>query len=381
MNLLLSVALFFANVLAFSITLSVFVLAFSQYPGNRQGNSVVQFLVVLGFYNFAVLLQMGVLILNLTDDMKTITTNLTVAGFALCIVASFSLLVTLSGMMKQAWLVVARAGIVATIVIQWPLWTGKFFGGEAPYNMVNYAPAGLVAVAVGLIYIALTVGLIAAYRSRLDPLIVAGIVVLLAGQSLAIFVPFWREIGAASLFSVVATLILGYRLARMQLFNPLRMHWTQILALQEVNRALTGKQGEEQILAAVVQQSRKALNSDLSTIVVRRRTEDGQFTGETVIAAQNGGPEGLTGRILPAQEGLSGHKLSAMSDVKMYAVAGVPMIYDNELLGVLLVAELKPGRTFSERDQALLEMLAPQAAMAIVNTRLREQLAALSQSS
>src|SRR5260370_25735467 len=98
MNPLVSLGLFFANVLAFSITLSVFVLAFSQYPGNRQGNSVVQFLVVLGFYNFAVLLQMGVLILNLTDDMKTITTNLTVAGFALCIVASFSLLVTLSGM-------------------------------------------------------------------------------------------------------------------------------------------------------------------------------------------------------------------------------------------------------------------------------------------
>src|SRR5579859_1200237 len=107
MNPLVSLGLFFANVLAFSITLSVFVLAFSQYPGNRQGNSVVQFLIVLGFYNFAVMLQMGALILNLPDEMKNMAAELTVAGFALCVVASFSLLVSLVGMMKQAWLVVA----------------------------------------------------------------------------------------------------------------------------------------------------------------------------------------------------------------------------------------------------------------------------------
>src|SRR5579859_7437401 len=399
MNLLLSTALFFANVMAFSITLSVFVLAFSQFPANRQGNSVIQFLIVLGFYNLAVLLQMGVLILNLSDDVKTIVVNLTVLGFALCIVASFSLLVSLAGMMKQAWLVIARAGVVTVIVLQWPLWTGKFFGIEAPYYMMSsYAPAGLVAVAVGAIYMALTIGLIVAYRQRLDLLIVLGVVVLLAGQCLAIIDPTWRQLGAASLFSMVATLILGYRLARMQLFNPLRMHWTQLMALKDMIRALTSKHSEAQIYEALVQQSRKVLSSDMSTIVVRRHAQEDKSGGDTIIAAQDGGPDGLAGRIMPARSGLAGHifeskrpfrlqnystwenKSSAMTDIKMYAVMGVPMIFDDELLGVLLVAELKPGRTFSERDQALLEMLAPQAALTLVNIRLRQRLAALSQS-
>jgi transcriptional regulator with GAF, ATPase, and Fis domain len=257
--------------------------------------------------------------------------------------------------------------------------------------MSTYAPAGIMAVIVAGIYMLLTIGMMVAYRRQIDPLILVGIVVLLAGQNLAILDPRFRRLDVATLFSVVATLILGYRLARMQLFNPLRMHWTQLTALQEMIRALTGKQDEAQLYGSIAQQARIIMSADIATLVIRRVTESSE---DLLIAAQDGGPQGIAGRVMPSESGLSGrifqarrpfrlqnystweNKAPALSDVKMY-VMGVPLTYDDELLGVVLVAELKPGRAFSERDQALLEMLAQQAALALMNSRLHQQIAAL----
>jgi GAF domain-containing protein len=68
---------------------------------------------------------------------------------------------------------------------------------------------------------------------------------------------------------------------------------------------------------------------------------------------------------------------SAFADVPMKAALSIPLLYDDNVVGVLTAGELKPGRVFSDRDQAMLQMLAPQAAVAIVNAQLRQQIAAL----
>jgi len=392
MNPLLTLTLFIANLLALSVTLGVLFLAFWQHPGDKAGQAVTQFLVVVAFYNLTVMLSMVVLIFDLATDVKVIATNLSITGFMLSIVAAFSLVVSLAGMMKQVYQVLARAGFVIFVLLLWPLWTSKFFTSDGPYYLMSrFAPAGIVASVLAMIYLVLTIGTIAYYRNRIEPTISLGVIVLVCGQTLAILNPSLRKIDFASIVAVVATAVLGYWLGRMQLFNPLTMQKTQLAALRDVSHALTGTQNVQQVLDAVVQQSQRILRADVTFIVLRE--DDGEKP--YVVSAQNGGLTHLVGRRFEAGTGISDHifeakrpirlqnyqtwqnQASVFNDMKIVAIVGVPLLYDDTVLGALIACELKPGRTFSDRDEAMLEMLAPQAAVAIMNAQLRQRISTL----
>src|SRR5689334_14497909 len=203
MNPVLTLTLFIANLLALSVTLGVLFLAMSQYSGDKVGQAVTQFLAAVAFYNLTVMLSMVVLIFDLAPDLKVIATNLSITGFMLSIVAAFSLVVSLAGMMKQAYQVLARAGFVIFVLLMWPLWNNRFFTDDgAYYLMSHFAPAGIVASAVALIYILLTIGTIVYYRKRIEPTISLGIVLLVCGQTLAILSPSLRKIDFASIVAV-----------------------------------------------------------------------------------------------------------------------------------------------------------------------------------
>ncbi|MGC8875272.1 MAG: GAF domain-containing protein, partial [Chloroflexia bacterium] len=90
--------------------------------------------------------------------------------------------------------------------------------------------------------------------------------------------------------------------------------------------------------------------------------------------------EGLSGRVAQARQPLF------VDDYRTYpgrsdqyagadfrAVAGVPLLYGDEVLGVLTVLHGAEGRTFREADVTLLQSLANQAAVAIANARLFEE--------
>jgi hypothetical protein len=220
-----------------------------------------------------------------------VATNLSICGFALCTISSFSLIISLAGQMKQAFQVFARAGVVIVILIQWPLWTNRFFDGDImSYQMTTYAPAGFVTVVAALFYIVMTMVCAWIYRSRIDTTIIAGIGLLLLGQILAIINPVLRQYGFASLMSVAASGILGYRLARMQLFNPFIMQMAQLAALRDVAYELTVGKDLKHVLDAVVKQSRRMLTTDVALIVTRSDATN------LVVSAQDGGSVNLVGK-------------------------------------------------------------------------------------
>ncbi len=59
---------------------------------------------------------------------------------------------------------------------------------------------------------------------------------------------------------------------------------------------------------------------------------------------------------------------------KAYAMAYVPMIRNNESIGVLAVAKYRPGHTFSKHDTCVLTALAGSAAAGVYSTRLKARL-------
>jgi GAF domain-containing protein/HAMP domain-containing protein len=90
--------------------------------------------------------------------------------------------------------------------------------------------------------------------------------------------------------------------------------------------------------------------------------------------------QGLTGRIftggLPDRVddyvAWAGH-VENLPGERLRAALGVPMIWQNTVRGVLLVANLNTAEVFSPDDENLAQLLATQAAAAIDNIHLREQ--------
>jgi hypothetical protein len=392
MTPVLTFVLFMANMLAFTIALSVLIIALAQRPNERAGHAVVQFVASLAFYNFLVMLTMAVEFLHGPLPLFGIVSNLSITGFALCVVSAFSMVITLAGLMKQALQVFARAGIVMVLVLQWPIWSGQLFTSDQPYQMMSsYTTTGIVVACAALGYIIATLYFAFRYRAALETLTTVGIAILLLGETFVLIDPNLRAIGFASLVSVLANSVLGYQITRIRLFNPLRMQKAQLAALRDVSRSLIGPRDLQKVMHVIVQEARQMLNADMAVILIK----DAEDAYDLSVMAQDGGGMSLTGRKIPVGEGLNGRVFvskkafrlanyhtwentnSRFADVPIHAAVSVPLIYDETVVGVLNVSELKRGRQFSERDQATLEMIAPQAALALVNAQLRARVAEL----
>ncbi len=68
------------------------------------------------------------------------------------------------------------------------------------------------------------------------------------------------------------------------------------------------------------------------------------------------------------------HRRAEVAGSGLRAVAQVPMIYGDKIIGVLGIGEFGKERTFSEAEVHLLQLLATQAASAVHNARLYEQI-------
>lgn len=105
----------------------------------------------------------------------------------------------------------------------------------------------------------------------------------------------------------------------------------------------------------------------------------------------NVGPTDLAGRQLHIGEGLVGKvfesglilrvddyltwagRAAAFGDAPFHSAIGVPLMWQNRILGVLAITRSKPGQPFTADDENLAQLLAAQAAAALDNIRLRTE--------
>lgn len=117
----------------------------------------------------------------------------------------------------------------------------------------------------------------------------------------------------------------------------------------------------------------------------------------TLVASKALNPKYMkTGDVLPAGQGLAREVIETkayriVDDYSQYhnrevalanfytAVVEVPLLFNNEVIGVLGVFDDHEKRVFTEEDAAILEKLAAQAALALYNGRLYDELDALNQ--
>ena len=232
------------------------------------------------------------------------------------------------------------------------------------------------------------------FRRIQRPALAFGIMLFCFGQLAALLSPRLQALAIAEDAGAIATLVMAFSLVQAQIIHPLAGQTRQIAVVRDVGLAITSRLRLQGVLQTMTAQASALLNADASIIFLRPEDER-----ELILAAQYNVHENLLGHRIKFNDGLAGkvaterrpamltdyrHQWKGIPDTPFAeqgfgSVIAVPLVFADEVVGVLLVVNGVEGRLFDPEDVYLLELLAPQAAVAITNSRLFEQQEALAE--
>lgn len=171
-----------------------------------------------------------------------------------------------------------------------------------------------------------------------------------------------------------------------QLLAEARHQAEELIALQQTAVDISAQQDLPVLLRAIVERATRLLSAMGGSVYLADEREPG---GERLrmVASHNLGRD-YTGLVIERGEGVAGRvalharpirvddyrqfdgRTAALADAPIQAVLGVPLLWHDQVLGVIDVVDAAEGRTFSQEDEWLLSLFASQAAIALRNAQL-----------
>lgn len=215
--------------------------------------------------------------------------------------------------------------------------------------------------------------------------LVIGILLFVIAQVLGLVSPRLRALGIAENGGSLAALLMSYAVIKQQIMTPLLGRATQLEAVRDVGLAVSSRLRLSETLGTIATQAARILQADGAAIFLMDQTR-------LVLSAVHNMPEQFVGISIPLGHGIVGtvaverrgrrvdsyhFEWQGETDLPLAAetfgsVVCTPLMFANEVVGVLLVVHSRQGRLFNHEDVRLLELLGPQAAVAITNSRLFE---------
>ena len=226
------------------------------------------------------------------------------------------------------------------------------------------------------------------FRRIQRPMLSFGVMLFALGQLVVLASSRLRSLAVGEDTGTLATLIIAAALVQSQIIQPLAGQTRQIRVVRDVGLAVTSRLRLQEVLETIAAQATALIRADASMIFLRRAD-----TNVLILAAHFNIHEDVLGHQLTFDEGLAGRvaqkaqpslivdyhrNWNGIPDIPFAgegfgSVIAVPLIFAKSVMGVLLVINGVDNRLLEREDVRLLELLAPQAAVAITNSRLFEQ--------
>lgn len=315
-------------------------------------------------------------------------------GFTGSALAVYIYVIVLIGNRSRQFQIFAIISIAALLLYQ----VGMLWLGATPRysvtvsGILRYNFSSISTMLFTLIDAATLILVWQGFRKIQRPAMAFGIMLFALGQLSALLSPRLQTLGIAEDAGAIATLVMAFALVQAQIIQPLAGQSRQIEVVRDVGLAITSRLRLQNVLETIAAQAATLLRADASIIFLRREGD-----AQLILAAQYNIHKHVLGYRLPLDQGVAGkvageRRPSLIIDYRRewrgtpdapYAnegfgsVIAVPLIFADAVVGVLLVIQGVESRLFEPEDVRLLELLAPQAAVAITNSRLFEQERAL----
>lgn len=353
-----------------------FLLIILWYDARRAEHQFfVVFLVLVMTWNVGSLLRQISQLLAPDPTLQRVSQGVEAIGLAGASAALYALCAVLVGTRLQWFRAVAGLSIVLTVALNVII----------VFSQTAYQEIGSVGWS-GYFYVffaGAATFVVWRYRRTIDnDLMVAGIVTFAVGQGLG-FVN--RALGIESLGIVVSSigcLIISAAFVRRELIAPLVSRNQQVLNLHEVSLAISKRIAARDLLDEIGQQARTWLRGDAAAIYLWVGTElrlesAYNLPAQLVGTAASEGSFALSvsraqSTLLLEHYATQWRERDALSPFQSAfgSVIGTPLIYDNTVIGVLIVIASVQSRVFTAQDATLLSLLASQAAVALAHDQL-----------
>lgn len=393
MSLFSSVALIF-NGITLAFSLSFLLITLWQDTRKQLNQFFAAFLLLVTLWNSGALLLQISSFVNLDGQIITLMTTLIELGFTGSSIAIYTLTATLAGIYTRRFRALAFSGLFLVVGYQ------VFLASTA-------APSGFQRLDTGtfiyqpqrlslLYYLIFDVGtLYLAWRNQRkirSTWLVIGIIGFVLGQTISLFNPALQALSLSISVSSLAAMIISFSLFRREIVTPLVNRNAQIEVMHKVSLVVTSPTTIDTGLDEIVTHAVALLQADGGGILLR---EDDHLA----LVALYQLPERFRAIQVPVGQGLIGSvavtKKSAyvenyrrdwrgkhdfpLAAETFGSVIGVPLIYQENAIGVLLVVAGPQGRLLNSDDVYSLELLGVQAAIAITQGRLFAEQQALTQ--
>ncbi|KXK22537.1 MAG: multi-sensor signal transduction histidine kinase [Chloroflexi bacterium OLB15] len=210
-----------------------------------------------------------------------------------------------------------------------------------------------------------------------------GLLLFIIGQSIGFLNPELDTFLISTVIGALATLVISVGILQQEIFRPLAERKSQVEAIRNVIASIASQNAVDSILEQLVRQSAELLEADGAAIFL---LEDDGLSLKTTYELIND----RLGSRLPLGEGVAGtavqtgkliqlddyardwkgsHEFAYASEF-FGAVMCAPLVAGGDPVGALMVVASRHGRLFDREDAYLLQLLAAQAAVAIIQSRL-----------
>ncbi len=375
------------NGLTLALALGLLILVLWQDPRSTANRFFALFLFSALVWASGSLLARAAVFVGASESLIQTGLRLLDIGFSASSITLYTYSAVVGGVRARWFRSFALAGLALILTYQLLLWMA-----QTPHSYTVTATRALdyrfdrPSTVLYLTFQLATIGVIWRNRKRVRaPALVAGILLFATGQLLSLLSPRVRTLGIPEEISALATLVISYAVVRHQIMVPLLGRAKQLEAVRDVGIAITSRLRLQETLATITAQAVALLEADGGAIYLKHG-------GTLKLAAVHNLPEQYVGIEIPLGQAVvgtvalerrgrrvdnyhadwRGAQDMPWAGKAFGAVIAAPLMFADEVVGVLLVARGRQGRLFNREDMHLLELLGPQAAVAITNSRLFE---------
>ena len=381
-----TIALLF-NGLALALAISLLILLLWQDPGSETNRYYSLFLFSVLIWASGSMLARAAAFVNAEQSSIQMGLRLLDLGFMGASISIYIYTAVITGVRGQWFRFAAVAGFALALMYQVLLLvsgTSRSFaiseGGTLEYDFET------ASVMVYSLFLGGTLVVLWRNRRRVRMYSLRlGITLFAFGQLIGLISPRLRNAGVAEITGTSAALIMSYAIVRQQIMTPLLGRATQLEAVRDVGLAISSRLHLSETLGTIATQAARMLQADGAAIFLLSRNE-------LVLSAVHNMPEQYVGIRTPLGHGIvgtvaverRGRRMDSyhidwegeadlpLAEKAFGSVVCSPLMFADEVVGVLLVVQGRRGRMFDREDVHLLELLGPQAAVAITNSRLFE---------
>lgn len=213
------------------------------------------------------------------------------------------------------------------------------------------------------------------YRKRVsEKTILLSISIILIGQSTSLLNPNIANNNLQTTISAFGILLLSGTLVREELIKPLKTRGNQLEYMHKISVNLTKRRNTQEILTEITKQITQWVNADAAIIFTSKQ---GKIIGTTTYNLPEKIIETESSIIDIATKTITTHKsirLNKKNEKTNDQITGsaisVPLQFEKNIYGALIVLTGKQGRNLNKEDEYLAEMLAAQAALSLSQAEL-----------